>query len=154
MSAAPVGQADAAGREPPLLIEAVALVEPASLTEADRELVADLMKKGRARLAAVRSRPKPSALADEIRLGPARRTLLPWVVAHEPERPPRSCRRASCSWLGLGKPRGWTGPGRVGRARRAAPGMPVPAADSIARPSGDPRRPLAFGHASPARFPI
>ena len=86
-----------------LLIEAVALVQSASLTEADRDTIVAATRKGRERLAAVRTPAEAAALADEIRLSPARRTLLPWVVAHEPARVAAFLSPSELLWLGLEK---------------------------------------------------
>ncbi len=62
------------------------------------------------------------ALADEIRLGPARRTLLPWVIAHEPERAAAFLSPSELLWVGIGTTRvepaldSWGAPGepRIG----------------------------------------
>ena len=86
-----------------LLIETMALVAPATLTDSDRDLIADLMKKGRARLAAVRSASEAIEIADEIRLSPARRTLLPWVAANDPQRLGAFLSPVELLWLGLEK---------------------------------------------------
>src|SRR4029453_1505921 len=80
-----------------------AIIEPASLTDSDRDLIADLMKKGRARLTAVRSASEAIAVAEEIRLSPTRRTLLPWVVANDPERLGAFLSPVELLWLGLEK---------------------------------------------------
>ncbi len=71
-----------------VLTEAVALVQSGSLTDADRDAITAALQQGRARLAAVRTSGEAAALADEIRLSPARRSLLPWIVARDPERVP------------------------------------------------------------------
>ena len=86
-----------------LLIETMAIIEPVSLTDSDRDLIADLMKKGRARLTAVRSASEAIAIAEEIRLSPTRRTLLPWVVANDPERLGVFLSPVELLWLGLEK---------------------------------------------------
>ena len=84
-----------------VLVETVALVEPSQLTDADRDRIAAAIRKGRERLAAVRTAPEAFAIADEIQLGPTRRTLLPWVLAHEPDRVARSLSPSELLWLGL-----------------------------------------------------
>jgi hypothetical protein len=84
-----------------VLTEAVALVEPMSLTDADRDTIVAALRNGRARLAAARTPREAYALADEIRLGPVRRTLLPWVVAHDPERVATFLSPIELLWLGL-----------------------------------------------------
>jgi hypothetical protein len=61
-------------------------VNPASLTDADRDTIVAAIGRGRARLAALRTPLEAVALADEIRLSPTRRTLLPWVIEHDPAR--------------------------------------------------------------------
>jgi hypothetical protein len=66
-----------------VMTDAVALASPGALTDADRDLVIDALRKGRARVAAVRSVAEAGAIADEIRLGSARRSLLRWVAARD-----------------------------------------------------------------------
>jgi hypothetical protein len=84
-----------------VLIEAVALVEFGSLTEADRDTIVAAIRKGRERLGAVRTPAEATALGDEIRLSPARRTLLSWAVAHEPARVAAFLSPSELLWLGL-----------------------------------------------------
>jgi hypothetical protein len=86
-----------------MLIETVAIIEPSSLTDADRDTIALAMTKGRERLAAVRSRADALRVADEIRLSPARRTLLPWVAENDPERLSAFLGPVELLWLGLEK---------------------------------------------------
>ena len=129
-----------------VLIEAVALVEPASLTEADRETLVTAMRKGRARLAAARTPADALALADAIRLGPARRALLPWIIAHEPERAAAFLSPSELFWLGLGTARveeglhAWGAPGEP-RLGCLCLRLIDPAADRA------PCRPLELRHA-------
>jgi hypothetical protein len=59
------------------------------------------MQKGRTRLAAVRTGMDAAAVADEIRLSPARRSLFSWVVAHDPDRTAAFLSPAELLWLGL-----------------------------------------------------
>jgi hypothetical protein len=86
-----------------LLIETMALIEPATLTDSDRDSITSLMEKGRARLAAVHSAADAIAVADEIRLSPARRALLPWVAANDRERLAAFLGPLELLWLGLEK---------------------------------------------------
>jgi hypothetical protein len=88
-----------------VLVEAVALVEPRLLTETDRDTLVAAVRKGRARLAAARTPAHGVGLAEEIRLGPARRTLLRWVLAHDPERAATFLAPSELFWLGLGNGR-------------------------------------------------
>lgn len=118
LSSRPVTQAPTLyGEDRRLLTEAVALVEPASLTEADRQTIVTAIQKGRARLAAARSEAEAAALADEIRLSAGRRALLVWVVAHDPDRTSAFLSPGELLWLGLeGKPvdpglHAWGAPG-------------------------------------------
>jgi hypothetical protein len=69
-------------------IQAVTIVEPAWLTDADLERLVAAIKTGRARVAALRSARDAFALAQELRFSPARASLLAWMVAHEPARVP------------------------------------------------------------------
>lgn len=79
----------------------LALAEPAVLTDADRTAVVEALRKGRDRLAAIRTGSDARAVADEIRLAPVRRTLLPWVAAHDPERLAAFLSPTELLWLGL-----------------------------------------------------
>jgi hypothetical protein len=80
---------------------AVALAEPARLTDADRDVVVDAMRRGRQRLAAVRTAADAAAVAEEIRLSPVRRSVLPWVAAHDAPRLVASLSPLELFWLGL-----------------------------------------------------
>ncbi|MEO8077350.1 MAG: hypothetical protein ABI818_13545, partial [Acidobacteriota bacterium] len=82
-------------------IETIALVEPAALTDSDRDTIATAIKKGRARLAAARTAAEARDIAAEIHLGPIGRTLLPWVVAHDPARVRFFLSPTELLWLGL-----------------------------------------------------
>lgn len=84
-----------------VLVEAVALVRSTSLTEADRDAVVGAIRKGREKLAAVRTPAEAAALAGEMGLSPARRTLLPWVVAYDPARLGAFLSPSELFWLGL-----------------------------------------------------
>ena len=86
-----------------MLIETVAIIEPSLLTDADRDAIALAMTKGRERLAAVRTSADALRVADEIRLSPARRTLLPWVAENDPERLGAFLGPVELLWLGLEK---------------------------------------------------
>jgi hypothetical protein len=86
-----------------VLTEAVALVAPASLTDSDRDAIAAAMKKGRARIAALHTAAEAVEVADEIRLAPIRRTLLPWVVTHDFARVRVFLSPSELLWLGLEK---------------------------------------------------
>jgi hypothetical protein len=80
---------------------AAALVEPAALADADRDTLVDAIRKGRNRLAAVRTPIEAAAIAEEIRLAPIRRSLLPWIVAHDPGRLAPFLSPTELFWLGL-----------------------------------------------------
>ena len=86
-----------------VLIETVALIEAASLTDTDRDTILAAMRNGRARLAAVRTAQEAEAMADEIRLSPLRRALLPWMmtIANERERVEAFLSPIELLWLGL-----------------------------------------------------
>ena len=83
-------------------IEAVALVQPAFLTEKDRDTILSAMRKGRARLDAAVDQGEAARIADEAGLSPARRALLAWVVAHDRERVAVFLSPSELLWLGLG----------------------------------------------------
>ena len=64
-------------------------------------MVLETLRKGRARLAAIRTDADARALASEIGLGPARSTLLPWLVAHDPGRITAFLSPIEIFWVGL-----------------------------------------------------
>src|SRR5687767_4123070 len=106
-----------------VLVETVALIDAASLADADRDAIAGALRKGRARLAAARTRDGVAAIADEIRLSAARRTLIEWVAAKDPARLGEFLGPTELLWLGLEKAHpppglqawGAAGEGRLGR---------------------------------------
>lgn len=69
-----------------VFIEAVALVEPAALTDADRDSIVAAIRRGRAKLEVLRTPDDAVALAGDIGLSAPRGTLLAWMVTHEPGR--------------------------------------------------------------------
>ncbi len=83
-----------------VLIEAVALTEPAALTDAGRDAVVAAIRKGRERLGAARTPAAVLALADEIGLTGVRRTLLGWSAAHDAGRVPALLSLSELLWLG------------------------------------------------------
>jgi hypothetical protein len=85
-----------------VLIETVALVDPASLRDSDRDVIVSAMRKGRERLEAARTAADAGSLADDVRLSPARRTLLSWVIEKDRERLPAFLSPSELLWLGLG----------------------------------------------------
>jgi hypothetical protein len=82
------------------MTEAVALVEPLALTDRDRDAIVAAIQKGRSRVAAIRTTADAVSLADEIRLSPARRSLLPWIVRHDPTRVAAFFSPSELFWLG------------------------------------------------------
>jgi hypothetical protein len=84
-----------------VFIEGAALVESTRLTDADRDTIVAALQKGRARLAGARTTGEVRALAEEINLGPARRSLLPWVFVHDPKRLATFLSPIELFWLGL-----------------------------------------------------
>jgi hypothetical protein len=67
-------------------IQAVPLVEPAWLTDADMQRVVTAMRKGRERAAALQSADDARTLATELRMAPSRAALLSWMVTHDRQR--------------------------------------------------------------------
>jgi hypothetical protein len=82
-------------------IDAVALVEPAALTDADRDIIVAAIRKGHARLDRVKTPEEASAIAEDAALSAPRRTLLGWVVAHDPARLAVFLSPSELLWLGL-----------------------------------------------------
>jgi hypothetical protein len=67
------------------LVEALVMLEPASLSDESRDTIAAAVRAGRGRIASAKASDL-EALADAIPLDPVRRSLLPWVFAHTPDR--------------------------------------------------------------------
>ena len=82
-------------------IDAVALVEPAALTDADRDTIVAAIRKGQARLDRVSTPEEARAIAEDTALSAPRRTLLAWVVAHDPGRLAVFLSPSELLWLGL-----------------------------------------------------
>jgi hypothetical protein len=69
-----------------VFIDTIALVEPKTLSDSDRDAIAAAIRRGRARLTSVRSAGEAAAIADTVVLSPLRRTLLSWTIAYDPTR--------------------------------------------------------------------
>jgi hypothetical protein len=76
-------------------------MEPSALTDGDRDTIVRATQKGRTRLASLRTAAGAREIADEIRLGPIRRSLMPWVVAHDSPRAASFLSPNELFWLGL-----------------------------------------------------
>jgi hypothetical protein len=88
-----------------VIVENVALVDPGLLTDADLGRLAATIARGRALLAAMQSEADAATLAEAIRLGPARRTLFTWMLAHDRPRVTAFLSPLELLWLGLeGRP--------------------------------------------------
>ncbi|HET9012484.1 MAG TPA: hypothetical protein VFN38_11755 [Gemmatimonadaceae bacterium] len=85
-----------------VFIATVPLVQPAFLSDADRDSIGHAIRTGRARVAAVRSSADADALSQSIPLGPIRRTVFPWIVAHDAARAASFFSPVELLWLGLG----------------------------------------------------
>lgn len=86
------------------MIETLALVEPAALNDDDRDTIVAAIERGRARLAALGTPLDALALAEEIRMSPARRSLLPWAMVHDPGAVDQFLSTGELLWLGLDRP--------------------------------------------------
>jgi hypothetical protein len=82
-------------------LESMALVEPLSLTDADRDAIAAASRRGRGTLESVRVASDALAIADRVSLSATRRSLLAWIVTHDPERVPAFLSPVELLWLGL-----------------------------------------------------
>jgi len=87
-----------------VVIDGVALVTPAALTDADRDAIASALQRGRARVAEARTPADAVALADSIRISPLRRTLFQWVVRYDPSRATSFFSPLELFWLGRADP--------------------------------------------------
>jgi hypothetical protein len=82
-------------------VESVALIDAATLSDQDRDTIAAAIRKGRARVAALRTTDDATTVADEIRLSSVRRVLLAWNVAHDPARVATFFSPSELLWLGM-----------------------------------------------------
>jgi len=69
-----------------VMTEAAAVFRSGLLTDQDRDRIVEAMQKGRARVAGIKLPAEAARLAEEMELSPMRRTLLPWIVKHDPAR--------------------------------------------------------------------
>lgn len=87
------------------MTHAIAVVEEAPLLDADRDAIAAALRRGRERLAAVKTSQDAWTLGHEIGLSGMRRSLLAWVVERDRERLAAFLAPSELFWLGLeGKP--------------------------------------------------
>jgi hypothetical protein len=82
-------------------IEAVALIEPATLTDADRDLITSAIGRGRSALERVRTAGDAYDIAGRAGLAAARRSVLPWIAAHDPARVVEFLSPVELLWVGL-----------------------------------------------------
>ena len=68
-----------------VLSESVVLMEPAQLTSADHALILRTLKRGRERVAGLKSAADADALAGEMRMPAMRRSLFAWTAAESAE---------------------------------------------------------------------
>ena len=69
-----------------VLSESVVLMEPALLTSEDHAMIVRTLKRGRERVAGLRSAADADALAGEMRMPAMRRSLFVWTAAESPAR--------------------------------------------------------------------
>jgi hypothetical protein len=84
-----------------VLIETAAVLDPQALTDTAAAAIVSALQRGRTRLADVRSAADADALARDLRLSPARRTLLGWIAVHDPARVPSFLSASELLWIGL-----------------------------------------------------
>jgi hypothetical protein len=85
-----------------VFIETLALTDPTSLTDSDRDLIATAIRNGRTRMSAIRSSDDVRAIAALIDLSPQRQTLLAWTIAHDPTRVAMFLSPRELFWVGIG----------------------------------------------------
>jgi hypothetical protein len=90
---------DAARR---VFVETAVLAQPSAFRDDEREAIVAAMQRGRERLAAVHTSADAVVIADEIRLGPIRRTLLSWVALADAGRLSSFLSPTELFWLGWG----------------------------------------------------
>lgn len=83
-----------------VFVEAVSLAESAGLGEKVREALVTTLRRGRETLATLRTPADAARAANAIRLGPARRALLTWIVTHDPARLGTFLSLTELLWLG------------------------------------------------------
>ena len=81
-------------------VESVALIKPSALLDADRDAIAGALRNGRDVVARARSAGEIGDLADRAGLSGARRSLLPWIIAHDPSRLSAFLSPAELLWVG------------------------------------------------------
>jgi hypothetical protein len=64
----------------------VSLMDPLALRDADRDAIADAIARGAERVAAVKDVSGLGRLEEELAIDGARRRMLRWTLAHEPDR--------------------------------------------------------------------
>jgi hypothetical protein len=84
-----------------VLIETAVIFDSGVLHAEEADLILTGIRRGRARLEAVRSPADAAAIADAVPLSAARRTLLMWSAAHEPSRLLASLSPLELLWAGL-----------------------------------------------------
>jgi hypothetical protein len=102
---APPRKPSVSSEERAVYAETVALVEPSRLSDNDRDTIARALKAGRVRIGSVNSPEEAAALTRAIPMGPVRRTLFPWIVAHDRSRAASFFSVAELLWIGLGDER-------------------------------------------------
>jgi hypothetical protein len=98
----PLRKPTISSEERAVFIETVPIVEPALLLDDDRDLIVNAMRTARARVAAIHTSDEADALIGSIPVGPIRRTVFPWIVAHDPSRAASFLSPMELLWLGLG----------------------------------------------------
>ena len=86
-----------------VFIDTLALVEPKSLSDADRDAIAAAIRRGRARIDALQSPAEVPAIAGAVHMSPQRRTLLAWTVVHDHARVAAFLSPTELFWLGRGE---------------------------------------------------
>jgi hypothetical protein len=81
-------------------IDAVALVQPSALVNADRDAITAAIHTGRDALTTARTASDAEAIADRASLSALRRSLLRWVVEHDRARLPAFLSPSELLWVG------------------------------------------------------
>jgi hypothetical protein len=82
--------------------EAVTLVAPAGLSDRHQDAIVAAIRTGRERVAAVRTTREAAAMADALRLDPARASLLAWIVTYDRAHLDAFFSLGELLWVGLG----------------------------------------------------
>lgn len=99
---APARKPSISSEERAVFVATVPLIEPALLSDDGHERILSAIRAARTQVGSIRTSAEAVNLAESIPLGSIRRTLLPWVVVHDPSRTSSFLSPVELLWIGLG----------------------------------------------------